>query len=90
MIIKIETGTYKGVWRILSINNNVAGLKLDLGQPDTVRPRYDAIDPETGKKKSKTTPGCKLMASLETAIKGGLNILNDNLIGTAAPKPKSK
>jgi hypothetical protein len=68
-IIRVKDGTYKGTWRILSIKNNKTGIKLDLGQPDTVRPLYDWVDPSTGKKIKKTTAGCKLMAGLETVIK---------------------
>jgi hypothetical protein len=78
----VQSGTYKGVWRVLSIKNKGEGwINVDLGQPDTVRSMYDWFNPETGKKMKKTTPGCKLEANLKTIIKGGLAFDRSRLTG---------
>lgn len=83
-LIRVKDGTYKGTWRILSIKNKGDGwVNLDLGQPDTVRSMFDWLNPITGKKMKKTTPGCKLEANLKTVIKGGLMSAKYPLTGIA-------
>jgi hypothetical protein len=83
-LIRVKDGTYKGVWRILSIKNKKGGvINLDLGQPDTVRSMYDWENPETGKKMKKITAGCKLEAALKSIIAGGLTVDPYELTGIA-------
>lgn len=89
-LVRVETGTYKGLWRVLSVKNKKGGvINLDLGQPDTVRAMYDAINPDTGKKMKKTTVGCKLEASLKTMLTGNLVTAKHPLTGVPCPTTSS-
>jgi CRISPR-associated endonuclease Csn1 len=83
-IIEIDSGTYKGTWRVFSIKNKKAGLKVNLGTVDCLEVEYDVKDPQTGKKTSKTTLGCKLDAALETMVSGNLRIKRTSLTGMSA------
>ena len=82
-IITVATGTYKGTWRVFSIKNKQAGMKVNLGTLDCLQVEYRETDPATGKPTSKTTPGCKLDAALPTMVKGSLEILKPSLCGVA-------
>ncbi len=82
MLLQVDTGTYAGQWRILSIQTKKNGdIKLDLCKPDIVKSRYDWTDPKTGKKTKKIYAGCKLEASLGTILAGGGKSLPTGLVG---------
>ncbi|MGD0208918.1 MAG: type II CRISPR RNA-guided endonuclease Cas9 [Verrucomicrobiota bacterium] len=82
-IVRVPRGTYKdkGAWKITSIKNQKSGIKLNLGQPDTVNTEEEVLDSEAGKKVRKVRPDCKHEASLVSIVSGGLQILTLPLTG---------
>ena len=80
-IIMVGGGTYKGKWRVTSIKNQNSGIKLNLGQPDTVNTEEEALDLESGKRARKVRPHCKHEASLASIVSCGLQILAPPLVG---------
>jgi hypothetical protein len=89
-IIRVVGGTYKdkGAWKITSIKNQKTGIKLNLGQPDTVNTEEEILDAATGKKIRKVRAGCKHEAALATIVSGGLQILALPLTGYAIQPPE--
>lgn len=77
--ISIAAGTYAGRWRVFSVKAKQAGIKVNLGTLDCLGVEEDYLDPETGKKRTRTATGCKLDAALPTMVKGGLEILSNSL-----------
>jgi hypothetical protein len=73
-IIKVTTGTYKGIWTVFSVKNNSGGVALDIGFTDVVTLRNK-------------TEGHKINASFSTLVKGGLEILKPSLCGVAQAAP---
>ena len=82
-IIRVGGGTYKdkGAWKITSIKNQKTGVKLNLGQPDTVNTEEEVLDVVTGKKTRKVRADCRHEASLASIVSGGLRILTLPLTG---------
>jgi len=82
-IIRVGGGTYKdkGAWKITSIKNQKTGVKLNLGQPDTVNTEEEVLDVVTGKKTRKVRADCRHEASLASIVSGGLQILTLPLTG---------
>lgn len=64
-IIIVKSGTYKGIWRILSVKDNKAGISLDLIKPHIL------LSKET---KLFRKEYIKINSSLESVINGGLVI----------------
>jgi CRISPR-associated endonuclease Csn1 len=91
-IVRVIAGTYKdhGAWKVTSIKNQKTGIKLNLGQPDTVNTKEEVLDSATGKKIRKVRPGCKHEASLATIFIGGLQILTLPLTGHRVQPPATE
>ena len=86
-IVRIAGGTYKGIWKITSIKNQKTGIKVNLGQPDTVNTEEEVIDRDTGKKKRKVRASCRHEASLASILKAGISFSKTPLTGIAARLP---
>jgi CRISPR-associated endonuclease Csn1 len=80
-IIRVTGGTYKGVWKITSIKNQKTGIKVNLGQPDTVNTEEEIFDEAKGRKARKVRNDCQHEASLVSIASGGLEILTLPLTG---------
>jgi CRISPR-associated endonuclease Csn1 len=80
-IVRVAEGTYKGAWRITSIKNQKTGVKLNLGQPDTVNTEEEVLDLATAKKTRKVRADCRHEASLASIVSGGLQMLTLSLTG---------
>lgn len=82
-IIRVSGGTYKdnGAWKITSIKNQKTGIKLNLGQPDTVNTEEVVLNTARQKWERKVRNGCKHEASLASIVSGGLEILDLPLTG---------
>jgi CRISPR-associated endonuclease Csn1 len=91
-IIRVTGGTYKdkGAWKITSIKNQKTGIKVNLGQPDTVNTEEEVLDEAKGKKIRKVRDDCKHEASLASIISGGLEILSLPLTGFRIQPPDTK
>jgi HNH endonuclease/RuvC endonuclease subdomain 3 len=91
-IIKVPSGTYKdtGAWKITSIKNQKTGIKLNLGQPDTVNTEEEVFDEAKGKWTRKVRNGCKHEASLESIVSGGLEVRTIPLTGFCVQTPETK
>lgn len=68
-LIRIEGGTYPGVWRIFSVKNNTSGTALDMGWPDVTRLKNGV-------------PGHKINVLLKSLLKAGLSKEPDTLTGS--------
>jgi len=66
--IVVAKGTYTGRWRVFSVKNAKAGVMLDLGQPDTIKPLNK-------------TDGHKINAKLSSLLAGGLTVAGRDLTG---------
>lgn len=66
--IRIQDGNYKGIWRVFSVKNARAGVMLDLGQPDTIRPLNK-------------TEGHKINVKLASLLAAGLTVAGRDLTG---------
>jgi CRISPR-associated endonuclease Csn1 len=66
--ILVRTGSYAGRWRVFSVKNAKAGVMLDLGQPDTIKPLNK-------------TDGHKINVKLASLLAGGLTVAGKNLTG---------
>lgn len=66
--IVVAKGTYTGRWRVFSVKNAKAGVMLDLGQPDTIKPLNK-------------TDGHKINAKLSSLLAGGLIVAGRDLTG---------
>ena len=82
-IIRVSGGTYKdkGAWKITSIKNQKTGIKLNLGQPDTVNTEEEVLNAAKQKWERKVRNDCKHEASLASIVSGGLEILDLPLTG---------
>jgi CRISPR-associated endonuclease Csn1 len=74
-VIQIKKGTYRGIWKITSIKNQKTGVKLNLGQTDTVNTEEQVTDPISGKMMRKVRQDCRHEASLRSIIDSGLHAL---------------
>jgi HNH endonuclease len=91
-LIQVAGGTYKsnGAWKITSIKNQKSGIKLNLGQPDTVNTEEEVLDSETGKNMRKVRRDCRHEASLASIVSGTLHLLTPRLTGFCAQPTKQK
>ena len=91
-IIRVTSGTYKdsGAWKVTSIKNQKTGIKVNVGQPDTVNTEEEVFDENKGKKKRKVREGCKHEAHLGTMVSGGLEILDLPLTGFCVQLAETK
>lgn len=80
-IVRASGGTYKGTWKITSIKNQKTGIKVNLGQPDTVNTEEEVLDEAKGKMTRKVRPDCKHEASLASMVSSGLEMLALPLTG---------
>ena len=80
-LVQVGSGTYKGVWKITSIKNQKTGIKLNLGQPDTLNTEEEVLDSAKNRMTRKVRVNCKHEASLATLVTGGLEILDVPLTG---------
>lgn len=67
-LIRVNDGTYKGVWRVFSAKNNATGMALDIGSPDVVRLKNK-------------TPGHKINVLLSSLVKNGLEPVTASFVG---------
>jgi CRISPR-associated endonuclease Csn1 len=88
-IVRVGGGTYKGTWKITSIKNQKTGIKVNLGQPDTVNTEEEVLDEAKGKMTRKVRPDCKHEASLASIVSSGLEILTLPLTGFSV-QPKNE
>jgi hypothetical protein len=66
--IVVQNGGFAGRWRVFSVKNAKAGIMLDLGQPDTIRPLNK-------------TDGHKINVKLSSLLAGGLTVVGRDLTG---------
>lgn len=66
--IVVQNGNFAGRWRVFSVKNAKAGVMLDLGQPDTVKPLNKTI-------------GHKINVKLSSLLAGGLSVAGRDLTG---------
>jgi len=67
--IVVKAGTYAGRWRVFSVKNAKAGIMLDLGQPDTIKPLNK-------------TDGHKINVKLASLLQGGAAAAGRDLTGS--------
>ena len=70
-LIRVNAGTYKGIWRVFSAKNNATGMALDIGSADVVRLRNK-------------TPGHKINVLLASLIKNGLEPVHARMTGVVS------
>jgi len=70
-LIRIRAGNFAGIWRVFSAKNNSSGMALDIGWPDVVRLQNK-------------TEGHKINVLLASLVKGGLEVIPSNLVGTSS------
>lgn len=66
--IVVQNGNFAGRWRVFSVKNAKAGVMLDLGQPDTVKPLNK-------------TNGHKINVKLSSLLAGALSVAGRDLTG---------
>jgi len=64
--IVVQSGNFSGRWRVFSVKNAKAGVMLDLGQPDTIKPLNK-------------TDGHKINVKLASLLAGGLSVAGRDL-----------
>jgi CRISPR-associated endonuclease Csn1 len=89
-IVRVASGTYKGVWKVTSIKNQKTGIKLNLGQPDTVNTEVEVMDEAKGRMTRKVREDCKHEANIGTLVSGGLAIIDLPLTGYNIQHNESK